>query len=171
MADHPNYRFLVAESGGIVVGFAVGIWLPGTDAALLEYMAVRKSHRRSGVGRLLFKEALLLLAGDGRVLLIEVEPEIIDTVHSEARAKRKQFYRSLGCREIGGLVYIMPPVSGVMPPPLILMVGGVSHRSSLAKSELRSWLREIYSEVYGQSQEDKRVMEMLDPLPSSIRIV
>ena len=84
----PNGHMLVATTGDMVIGFAVG-WSVAEEAHILD-VAVCPDERRHGVGRRLV-EALLQACGDP-VALLEVRV-------SNTPARR--LYESLGFRTVG----------------------------------------------------------------------
>ena len=60
------------------------------------------------------------------------------------RVRRKKFYRNLGCREVEGFNYIMPPLSRSTPPAMDLMVYRRDLPEAIAKALLREWVEDIY---------------------------
>ena len=150
----PDYRLIVAEAGGVVIGFAVVFVPPDpTDAALLEYLAVSTDRRNGGVGGRLVVAAL---ASAGRPVLVEVKSD-------DAQAdRRRAFYARHGCRQLLGLRYLLP-----MPgaPPMDLLVAAVDR---VPRPVLARWLATIYADVYGQSRDDSRLITMLAGLPDPV---
>jgi ribosomal protein S18 acetylase RimI-like enzyme len=165
MLERDSYYFLGACAAGSLVGFSISAMLAGTNAALLEYLAVASEYRAAGVGQELFANTAAHRELSGRQLLIEVES------HGHSAARRKAFYRQLGCRQIEGLFYRMPRVSDDDPPPMEVLIYGRAIPECVSKATVRSWLEACYTQVYGMSLADPRIEEMLSPLPSFIRVV
>ena len=149
-----DYRLLLAEAAGAVVGFAV-LFVPTgpADAALLEYMAVAESARGGGVGGRLLAEAL---RAAGRPVLIEVQSADADA------GRRRAFYRRHGCRDVVGLRYLCPLPDA---PPMTLMVGGAA---AVSRDPLSRWLSTVYADVYGQRRDDPRVAVMTAQLANPV---
>jgi ribosomal protein S18 acetylase RimI-like enzyme len=88
-----------ARLGGELVGFAVTMPLPRTDAHFLQYLAVAPRFRDRGIGSKLLGTVRQRLrrAGDASGLILEVEPD--DRAPRKALRKRRiEFYRRNGAR-------------------------------------------------------------------------
>ena len=164
MLHRPDYRFLLAQQSDEVLGFAVLFCSQMRSIALLEYLAVRSSVRGKGIGRWLFEQVVSATDTTQRPLLIEAESDRAATAGQPERRRRKQFYRSLGAREITGLRYLMPRVSTAPPPPMELMLYAQSTPATVSRNDLHRWLQALYTEVYRQTSEDPRLSQMLEPL-------
>lgn len=171
MVERPEYLFLVAAQDCRVVGFSIILCFSGTDACLLEYMAVSSDVRDQGIGQYLFRESVNRDEVFGRYLLAEVDSDKLQTAERTDCARRKAFYRRLGCREVEGLCYIMPPVSISTPPAMDLLVYRSELPPSIDRSQLRNWLQSCYTEVYGMAANDPRIDAMLKTLPAELRLV
>lgn len=163
MLDTPGYLFLCAERAERLAGFAVVYRCQHAALALLEYLAVAVSERRSGLGASLFTRSAQH-AGD-RTLLIEMDAPSASEPFS---LRRSSFYRRQGCRRMDGLEYILP-LPGKTPLPMWLLTR--ASRDALPRSELACWLRALYSEVYACETPDPRIDQMLAPLPQAVRLV
>ena len=161
MLARTEYMFLAAIMNERVAGFAIAIALLGSDAALLEYMAVDEPHRGRGIGEALFHAVSGWPGIADRVLLIEVDSDREDSAEHEERARRKRFYRKFGARELAELRYIMPPVAAAVPPPMELLVYRRELPPSIEKHRVRAWLEACYVQVYGAAAADPRIHEML----------
>jgi GNAT superfamily N-acetyltransferase len=160
LLSDPAARITVARMGDELVGFAL-VHL-GKSADLLEYIAVRAGLRGAGVGARLYQAA----RGDrGREvpLLIEVDSARGASPDRAIRLRRIDFYRRLGARQVVGLSYVLPLPSPTGPPTMDLMVDSWPD-AAVQRVTLRSWLQELYSEVYGQPRDDSRILAMLAPL-------
>src|SRR5215469_9960655 len=123
MIERPEYIFLAAIQGPSVAAFSISICFRDSDAALLEYIAVDAAKRDQGIGGILFKETAGFECIAGKYLLIEADSDTLcSPVQRVDHFRRKNFYRRLGCMEIEGLAYIMPPVSTAPPPPMEMLV-------------------------------------------------
>lgn len=96
-SDYLDYESVVAESAGVVVGFAVARLLPPDEIEVLN-VAIDPVERRQGVGRAL-AQALLNLPG--RSVFLEVRASNTAALALYARAgfiengRRKSYYPSL----------------------------------------------------------------------------
>ncbi len=171
MIQRPEYQFLAAAEAGRIVGFSIVLCFPGSDACLLEYMAVERSQRGRGVGQRLFSMTRSWDALEGRFLIAEVDSDKGTSPDRADRTRRKGFYRRLGCREVAGLNYLMPPVSGAAPPTMDLLVWRAEMPPSIPKLRLRGWLEAIYTQVYSQPATDPRIDFMLQGLPGEVDLI
>ena len=171
MIERPEYLFLAVEDSDIVVGFAIAIAFAGSGAALLEYIAVDERRRGRGIGRLLFSAIAGWPEVRERFLLIEVDSLRDPATDPTDHARREAFYRRLGCRQIEGLAYTMPPVSNALPPAMDMLVYRNPLPGSIENSQLRRWLQACYEEVYGVAKNDPRIDAMVQQLPETIRLV
>ena len=168
MVERPEYQILLGVEGVSVAGFSIACALQGTDAALLEYMAVAAGYRGQGLGGRLFQETVSTAAMAGRHVLIEVDS---DRMADEDAARRKRFYLAHGCRELEGLAYRMPKVGEAEPPPMELMLYCAAMPRSLEKARLRTWLEACDEQVYGVAAASGRVARMLERLGPVIPLV
>jgi len=168
-----RFNFLVAENEGAVVGFAI-VFIPASrDFWLLEYMAVDATTRSSGYGSQLFAAAIEFGSRhtDNAPGILEVEKPAIAIGAADPMRRRLSFYDRKGCRVIGGLDYILPPlVQGTTPPPMMLLVHDAPARTTLDKATLAGWLATLYRDVYGQRLDDPRLAAMLAPLPDPVAL-
>lgn len=171
MIECPEYFFLIMTAGASVAAFSISVRFRNSDAALLEYFAVAAENRNRGIGRLLFRHTAECEAIAKRYLLVEVDSHNYPCSDYEDRLRRKNFYRRLGCREIEGLSYIMPRVSVAAPPPMDMLIFSEDLPSSIARSRLRSWLQDCYSQVYQVPVDDRRIDLMLEHLPEEVRLI
>jgi ribosomal protein S18 acetylase RimI-like enzyme len=170
MLQRPEYIFLVASRENLVVGFSITLCFTGCDACLLEYMAVVAGRRSQGIGRYLFTELTKHPEVSGRLLLAEVDSDKTQSSYSIEAAQRKAFYRKLGCKEVEGLHYLMPPVTTTTPPEMNLLAYQQALPSTIERAHLQTWLQCIYVEVYGRAATDPGLEQMLKSLPDNIRL-
>ncbi|MEY4509404.1 MAG: hypothetical protein RLZZ450_1526 [Pseudomonadota bacterium] len=163
MLETPGYLFLCAERAQRLAGFAVVYQCQTAALALLEYLAVAESERRSGLGASLFMRAERHAADS--VFLIEMDAPSASDPFS---VRRSSFYTRQGCRRVEGLTYILP-LPGKLPPPMWLLT--LEARDQVPRSELAGWLCTLYSEVYDCEQSDPRIARMLLPLAEETCIV
>jgi len=91
LGDKSHYRFLIAEHGDSVAGYACWGPIPGTaESADLYWIAVDPVHQGRGVGRALLAEAETWMAAAGR-------PRVyLETAGRAQYAPTRAFYRASG---------------------------------------------------------------------------
>jgi ribosomal protein S18 acetylase RimI-like enzyme len=171
MILEPSYFFLVGLESERVVGFAIVRAFDGSDAALLEYLAVARDCRDHGIGSALLRQVMNLDAFSSRFLLAEVDSDKKPSADGAECSRRKQFYRRLGWKEIDQLDYIMPPVSSTLPPEMDMLVYSRALPSPIEQERLRHWLECCYVEIYNQSANDPRIETMTESLPLQVQLI
>jgi N-acetylglutamate synthase-like GNAT family acetyltransferase len=171
MVERPGYRFLISEEQGRVLGFSISFRLTDSDAVLLEYMAVSNAQRGSGIGRSLFLETMQINNITDCFVLVEVESDDAPGGDNFERARRKHFYRKLGCLQIEGLNYLMPRVSEEEPPPMNMLVCSTVLPRHLKRDRVQGWINSLYVEVYGRPANDPQVLAMFKSLPEDLCLI
>jgi len=171
MVRKPHYLFLTVYFDHSVVGFSIVCKLPGSDVSYLEYLAVAEPWRGQKIGQFLFKEITERHEVSGRCLLVEVDSDKQPSPFQADNTRRKLFYRNLGCKEVAGLDYVMPPVSSDTPPAMDLMVYGDILPGRIALVRLREWLQAIYVNIYSVPATDSRIDGMLNRLPQNLDLM
>ena len=162
----PDYLFVVARMDEAIIGFAVA-WAPEqADFWLFEYAAVAPEARGNKIGSHLLL-ATRQLIGIERTALVEVDAN----TGSEEQARRLEFYKRLGCRELRGLEYLLPLDAFGQPPPMLLLAMLHPDLHSVPVMVLEEWLRRIYAEAYGKGLDDPRLARMIDPLPDDVPLL
>lgn len=168
MLAQPRYSFLVAEDRNaedLIVGFSIAVTLDRTAAALLEYMAVARSHRGRGIGAHLFRSTAAQPALAAHALLIEIESTRVAAPDHLARIRRQQFYRRLGARTLAGVRYRMPQLSAAPPPEMELLLHHPNPGSSIDASQVLQWIERIYAQVYSAPADPAHLRAMLPAEP------
>ena len=170
MLQRVDYQFQIARMGDAVAGFSIVKCFTEADGCLLEYMAVDRPIRGRGIGGALFRAACGSATTASRYVLLEVDSDAQPVPDRDIRARRKSFYRALGCLEVAGLSYLMPSVTEQRPPEMNLLVYRRMLPATIDKSRLRQWLECIYAEVYQKPTDDARIALMLSALPDRIEL-
>lgn len=155
----PRYRVLVSRNGSDITGFAMVFFPVRAPFVLLEYMAVDESYRSLGIGAALLDAASDVAAEQGTPLLLEVDQPDASLSPGNDTMKRLRFYAERNCLRIDGINYILPLSTNGAPPPMWLLVRGLT--KVLSRNELRAWLAALYVEVYGQDEGDPRIDAMI----------
>lgn len=171
MIQDASYFFLAGLRSESVVGFAIIRAFDGSDAALLEYLAVARGCRDHGIGSALLRQIMNLDSLSSRFLLAEVDSDRKRSAEQAECTRRKRFYGRLGWKEIDQLEYIMPPVSDTSPPAMDMLVYSRALPAWIERERLRQWLECCYDEVYGQHADDPRIREMTSRLPAQLQLI
>ncbi len=170
LVARPDYMILAVWQDNSVVSFAIAQVSVAAPIALLEYMATAPANRSAGLGSHVFGEVARCVGE--RTIVVEVDSERESDARDVAiRARRKSFYRRLGCRQLVGLAYILPLPGKGDPPLMDLLVYHNPIPSAVSRDEVRRWLTAIYVEVYGQSDSDPRIAAMLTPLQEAAILI
>ena len=161
------YTIYLAYNDEKIVGFCIMYHPHNEDFFLLEYMAIDETQRGIGLGSTLLKSSIeqLFKTHGIRALLIEIESPEESSPDKEIREKREQFYRHLGALRIDSFDYILALQSLEAPPEMKLLVYHLTLRE-IPKTTLQRWLEKIYVDVYGCSQNDLRIAQMLEAIPT-----
>lgn len=166
------YTIYLAYNDEKIVGFCIMYHPDCGDFFLLEYLAVDESLRGIGLGSTLLKSSIeqLFKTHGIRALLIEIESPEESSSDKEIREKREQFYRHLGALRIDPLDYILALQSGEEPPPMKLLVYH-PNLCEIPKATLQIWLEKLYIDVYGCGQNDPRIAQMLEAVPTILNLI
>lgn len=132
--------------------------------ALLEYMAVVRSHRNGGIGGRILSRLFTaeVLGKDCPVCLVEVDAPGPAHADTEIRQRRQNFYRRNGCLLLRDFSYILPLPGGDQPADMELMAFFPGEVKFVGRDNLEAWLRDIYTHVYGCRPDDPRIRVMMD---------
>jgi ribosomal protein S18 acetylase RimI-like enzyme len=162
------YRMVVGRLGEQVVCMAL-LWAPGDKRfLLLDYLAVHEQYRGLGMGHNLLRALCAMPGIAGKYLLIEAE----DPQHGlnrEMRTRRVAFYRRNGARQLLGVRYILPPLSGDAPTEMILMILPDFPEGSLPGSLVRELVISIYAGLYGRGPDDLLLRQILESIPCTVQ--
>lgn len=169
----PDYRTYCVKRAGVVIGFS-SIFAPACETfCLLEYMAVSGTYRSSGVGKQLFRHIIQSITAErGDIpMLLEVDSERENSPDRDVRLRRKQFYKSVGCFQIDGLIYLFPLAGRGAPPEMDLMVYIPTGSPQIRKAAVEHWLKLIYQQVYGCDSDDPRIARMMKTVADPVKLV
>jgi GNAT superfamily N-acetyltransferase len=166
MVASPDYKVVVARRSGDLIGFA--ILLVGRTMGLLEYMAIDPRQRGEGFGSALYRHCRDAELPPTLPLLAEVDSDREESADRELRARRKQFYLRLGCRQVIGLDYVLPLPGAGRPPRMDLLVDGDMLADFAPRAMVAKWLREVYHLAYGCRSDDLRLLTMVNSLQEEV---
>ena len=164
MAQSERYRIHIAELAGQVAAFSIIYRSDHQDFALLEYFATTPALRNQGIGGRLLDH---VLANQGDIpVLLEVEaPPLTDQSGDSMESRRIGFYRRHGARVVEDFSYVLPLKTAGTPPPMVILIGAADGLTTIPSGMLRSWLADIYENVYGV---DSRSPEFQSMFPEQV---
>jgi ribosomal protein S18 acetylase RimI-like enzyme len=164
MAQSERYRIHIAEQAAQVAAFSIVYRSDHQGFALLEYFATTPALRNQGIGGRLLDH---VLADQGDIpVLLEVEaPPPTDQSGDSMESRRIDFYRRHGARVVEELSYVLPLKTAGTPPPMLILIGAADGLPCLPSATLRSWLADIYENVYGV---DSRGPEFQSMFPEQV---
>lgn len=172
MLHSPSYTVFISKISNKTVGFCIIFHPFKTSFYLLEYMAVDTTQRNYGIGSKLFSYAVEQVFGKygTKPLLVEIDSPQQKSQEQEIRKRREQFYKKLGCRKIDQFDYILAIKNEQTAPQMKLLVYHTKMQNIL-KPQLREWLEDVYTLVYGCSKDDERIAKMFLNLPQTLNLI
>jgi len=172
MLHSPNYTIFTSKIETKTVGFCIIFHSKQTSFYLLEYMAIDATQRNLGLGSKLFLNAIMQTFSNYGIkpILIEIDSPEVKSEEQEQREKRERFYKKLGCRKIDTFDYILAIQNHKIAPPMELLVYH-SGMQNILKPQLKEWLEDIYTLVYGCAKDDERIDEMLSHVPQILNLI
>ena len=173
--DDGRNRFFVAVEDGPpqdearVIAIAIIYRFNDDRLLLLDYLAVHGDFRGSGIGAAFLQQVMsaLGLSPGGPVLLAEIEdPEMVPG--DPDRARRLDFYRRLDFVTIDGVPYMLPPLAGGDPVPMVLAVHPAPRPGLLSRDRLARAIKELYIEKYSRPEDDPFLDRILASIPRRI---
>jgi len=155
------------------VTFVALIWpLKGTDFVLLDYMATKPGYRNKGIGSEFLRNIFGISMLKNRHVIVEVD----DPRYGKSRAikaRRVEFYRRNGAKEMKNVTYLLPPLSGKNPTRMIIMT--LSPESlridSFSAVLVKQLLAQIYRELYNRKKNDLLLNSFVNDIPSPVELV
>ena len=136
-----------------VVGMMV-IWIfEDTPFTFLDYLAVHQDYRGKGIGEFCMQKIKEEFAKMHKSMLIEVE----DPDFGEDRVtkiRRIRFYEKCGAKWLANTPYIIPPLDGTDPTPMLILIIANEETAQLDGASVREIIRRIYRSVYEKSEDD-----------------
>jgi len=164
-----RYRLVIGRDRAETLFFAL-LWpLEGTDFVLLDFMATKSGHRGRGFGSAFLKMIAATPEMAGKFLLMEVE-DPASGGNAEQRARRVEFYRRQGARELEGVPYFMPGLAGGPPTAMILMILPDYDAGRIDAAIVRSLIVQIYKELYHRDSNDSLLKSFVGEIKGRIRL-
>ncbi len=168
--NHGRYTLVVGRLQQETVFFAL-LWpLRNSEFVLLDYMATKDRYRGRGIGSEFLKSIPRMAELAGKFLVLEVEKPACGE-NREERARRVAFYRRLGARELQGVRYVMPGLSGGDPTEMNLMILPQYGGGKIDAKTVRQIIIEIYHELYGRDIKDGLLNSFLNEIAQPVQLV
>ena len=155
---------------GEVVLAALVFPLEGTDFLLLDYVAVKKQHRGRGIGRQFLSFLLDLLKHSSKRFVFELEDPALGRNKSQRR-RRISLYREFGAKQLAGVSYILPKLSGSRTTKMVMMIMPCREETTLSGELVRTLLTTIYRDVYNLDSGDPLVKSTLSTVGEMVEVV
>lgn len=168
--NNGQYRAVVGRLPDEVVFMAL-LWpLKNTDFILLDYMAVKKGYRGEGIGTEFMRHIFDILKMYGKYLILEVENPDYGN-NTDQRKRRVAFYSRNGAVKMESVRYILPPLSGVDPTEMIMMILPEYNEGQISGKVVKELIIQIYREVYNRNEEDLLLNSFIHDIPSSVSLL
>lgn len=146
------------------------IWsLENSKFNLLDYLAVKESHRRKGVGTSLIKYILMEYVTGDRSIVVEVEDPKDRALKNITG--RVEFYRKNGAKELKNVPYFVPPLQGNYPNKMILMIFSNNPSTKMESDVVKSLIKQIYLDLYSRDAKDPLLISFITSVPSVVELV
>lgn len=80
------------------------------------------------------------------------------------------FYKANGARELKGVLYMLPPLTGTVPTEMILMTLSQNMEDELQGDSVRKIIVQIYWELYGRKSDDPLLNSFIDNVPPKVAL-
>ncbi len=162
-------HLLIGLKSGEVACMALVYPLQDADFVLIDYLAVKKAYRQHRVGSSLIRHIQNAYSTKGKRLIGEVEdPKQGDDI--QIRACRVAFYHNNGARELKNVLYLMPPMQGTHPTPMVLMMLTHGNESWMEGSAIKKLITQIYAQLYGRNINDTLLNTFIHQVPSTVKL-
>lgn len=160
-------KLYVGSSNG-EISFLALLWpLKGTEFILLDYIATKATHRGKGIASDFLVAQKGKLRDTKQYLILEVE----DPKLGDEQKKRVSFYRRHGAKELEGVRYLLPPLDGVIPTEMILMIFPDYKSEEINGAVVKNVIVQIYRELYERREDDTLLGTFVHDIGDRIKLV
>jgi GNAT superfamily N-acetyltransferase len=152
-----------------IVGIGFLFDLLGSDFLLLDYLAVKESHRGKQIGEALFSHLKRYAELRKKHLLMEVDdPEFgHDKIQTH---KRIAFYQKNGAMVLEDVKYILPALDGTVTTEQILMFVPYFSKRQFLAGEIKDLVKLLYAELYGINCENPDLNIILQSVKDTVLV-
>jgi GNAT superfamily N-acetyltransferase len=163
-------RLIIGRMEDRVVLMALLHPIKGTPFVLGDYMAIDKEYRSLGIGAVFLNNIFNILDDiEFNYFLGEIENPYLE--EDDLKARRVEFFKRLGMKELKDVRYILPPLQGTLPTEMILMVLCKTEVDCLNGEEVRDIFRRIFRNIYARGEDDEILALILEGMPDMIKLV
>jgi GNAT superfamily N-acetyltransferase len=163
-------RLIIGRMEDRVVLMALLHPINDTSFVLGDYMAIDEEYRGMGIGAAFLNNIFSILDDiEFDYLLGEIESPYLE--EDELKARRVEFFRRLGMKELKDVRYILPPLQGTLPTEMILMVLCKTEADCLGGAEIKDILRRVFRNIYARGEDDEILALILERMPDTIKLV
>ncbi|NLF89167.1 GNAT family N-acetyltransferase [Candidatus Bathyarchaeota archaeon] len=153
-----------------VASMALLYSLEDTQFVLLDYLAVKETYRKRGLGSEFLRNVYEIAGLKNKLIICEVEDPKTGA-DKEARQRRVYFYRKNGARILKNVRYMLPPLQGSKHNEMILMVISSNRRLLwLSGDAIKEVVAQIYRELYGRGETDPLLVSTLKSIEPQITL-
>jgi len=168
-----RYRLYIGKLGHKVVFMSLLYPLKNTNFILFDYMATDRHYQNRGVGAEFVKTLIKSLGKNkpNKYLILEVEnPNYGD--NKEQRRRRLNFYKKLGAKEMKGVRYILPALSGKdSPTEMIIMILPNYNNGKIDGGSVKKLIYQIYKELYNRDKNDGLLNLFINDIEDTIELI
>ncbi|MCX6776842.1 MAG: GNAT family N-acetyltransferase [Candidatus Micrarchaeota archaeon] len=146
--------------------------LKNTNFILFDYMATDRHYQNQGVGAEFVKTLIKSLGKNkpNKYLILEVEnPNYGD--NKEQRRRRLNFYKKLGAKEMKGVRYILPALSGEdSPTEMIILILPNYNNGKIDGGSVKKLIYQIYKELYNRDKNDGLLNLFINDIKDTVEL-
>jgi hypothetical protein len=133
-------------------------------------MEVKKDHRNKGIGTKFMENIFDIFKVKNKYLILEVEnPDYGDNTWQ--RARRIEFYKRHGSKEMKKLRYILPPLFRDTPKEMILMVLPQYKSGKIPGKLVKKIIIQVYKGLYGRNENYPLLNLYIHDIQSTVELI
>ena len=167
-----NCHLYLVKQDNLVIGFAIVHELPNEKVSLLDYMVIKDSFQRRGIGSKLLQHCIESMKSRNLLgLLLEIQlDDVDDSDEQKIRKDRIRFYKKFGAKTFENVEYFIPPQSGNIAEKLYLMIIPFNELDSFSKKTVESFVRKMHLDIY-QSKRIDLIEKTVQSLSDTIKLI
>ena len=153
--DENNHLYVIKEDS-LAIGFALVYEFVNEKIVLLDYMVIKDSFQKRGMGSKLLQYCIdSIQSRDFLGLLLEIQLENVDdSDEQQIRKDRISFYQKFGAKTFENVEYYIPPQVGDVAERMHLMMIPFNGVDSFPKKVIENLVRKMHFEIYHSKRID-----------------
>ena len=145
-SDENNHLYVIKE-GNLAIGFALVYEFVNEKIVLLDYMVIKDSFQKRGIGSKLLQYCIdSIQSRDFLGLLLEIQLENVDdSDEQQIRKDRISFYQKFGAKTFENVEYYIPPQVGDVAERMHLMMIPFNDIDGVPKKVIANIVRGVKS--------------------------